>query len=87
MSSVLLSTVLSVGVVLVVRLEVAAATCKLLGFGGVPLEVGAILPSPQNSIGPVWPVYMNDANRNKSSNNFERPKAQLNTNAKVSVLV
>lgn len=56
----LLSTVVNVGV-LVVRLEAAAATCKLLGFGGVPLEVGALLPSPQNSIGPVWPrVYMNE---------------------------
>lgn len=61
-SSMLLSTVVSVsdGVVMVVRLEAPAATCKLLGFGGVPLEVGAVLPSPQDSIGLVWPVYMND---------------------------
>lgn len=29
------------------RLEAAAATCKLLGVGGVLLEVGAVLPSPQ----------------------------------------
>jgi hypothetical protein len=40
-SSMLLSTVVSVsdGVVMVVRLEAPAATCKLLGFGGVPWKL------------------------------------------------
>jgi hypothetical protein len=64
----LLSTVVNVGV-LVVRLEAAAATCKLLGFGGVPLEVGAVLPSPQfNRPGMAASLYERTTNRNKSSN-------------------